>query len=167
MDVRLNQTIKGLSQTSVSATNKEAKTEGIDFEEMLLEQTEKGLKLAQQSVITGASKVFEEMAEIWLAYENLLFSGSDSYYEDDFDFGDNFEEIDRLEELVKDRGYYSVESVAGRLYSMVMDAGGGKELSALADSLAIALKETERSTGELPEALYDALDSASYKLRKA
>lgn len=168
MDIRLNQTIKGLKQdNTVSSPHKEQKTEGLDFEEILLEKTGSGFKEAQAAVIAGAARIFDEMAETWSAYEELLSAGDESWFEDEYGFGGDDGELDRLEDLVKGRGYYSVDSVAKRLFDMVKDASGGKDLLRLADSLAEALKQTERNSGELPEALYEALESASYRLRRA
>ncbi|HAL86143.1 MAG TPA: hypothetical protein DCM31_04250 [Deferribacteraceae bacterium] len=167
MDIRLNQAVKGLNQDKQSnAPQKETKAEGLDFEEILLEKAGNGLKEAQNAVIAGAARLFDEMAETWFAYEDLLSGGNDSYFEDEYGFGGNNEELERLEDLVRGRGYYSVDSVAGRLVAMVKDASGGGNVSPLADALASALKETEKNSGELPEALYEALEAASYRLRR-
>ncbi len=167
MDIRLNQAVKGLNQDkSASAPQKEQRAEGLDFEEILLEQAGSGFREIQAAVIAGASRIFDEMAETWSAYEDLLSGADEGLFEDDYGFGGDNEELERLEDLVRGRGYYSVESVAKRLTDMVRDASGGKDLLRLADSLASALKQTEKNSGELPEALYEALDSASYRLRR-
>jgi Arc/MetJ-type ribon-helix-helix transcriptional regulator len=177
MDVRLNQAVSSLkSSLEISHAQKEKKSEGLDFEAILLDQTGNGLKEAQAVLQSSASKIFEEMAEVWFAYEDLL-SASDSY-DDEYNNYSNFgglgsfgsasnEELERIEELVKAGGYYSVDSVVNRLFSAVSDVMGGKINPQLADSLASALKLVEKDSGELPEALYDALEAASYKIRKA
>lgn len=173
MDVRLNQAVNGLKQSpEISPAKKERKTEGLDFEAILLEQTGNGLKEVQAVITAGASKIFEEMAEVWFAYEDLL-SSNDSYDDDYGSFGGfgsfgsaSDEELERFEELVKGSGYYSVDSVVKRLLSAVSDVTGGKAHGSLTDSLAVALKSVEKNSGELPEALYDALETASVRLRR-
>ena len=171
MDVRLNQAVGSLKQSpEISHAKKERKSEGLDFEAILLEQTGQGLKEAQAVLAVSASKIFEEMAEVWFAYEDLL-SSNDSY-DDDYGglggFGSSSdEELERLEELVKNGGYYSVDSVVKRLLTAVSDVNGGKLHASLADSLSSALKTVEKDSGELPEALYDALEAASLRIRRA
>ncbi|QAR33731.1 hypothetical protein EP073_10045 [Geovibrio thiophilus] len=169
MDIRLNQTVKGLNQDKhSSAPQKETKAEGLDFEEILLEKTGSGFKESQAALIAGAARIFDEMAETWFSYEELLSGMDEGLFEDEYGFGsdnDN-DELYRLEDLVKGRGYYSVDSVAKRLVDMVKDASGGRDTLQLADSLAEALRQTERNSGELPEALYEALDAASFRIRR-
>jgi hypothetical protein len=164
MDIRLNQALNSIKPAGEKYSGKaENRETEMGFEEILLETASNSGKAMEKTVITGAERIFEEMADTWFGYEDMKGSAAD-FFDEEYAFDDS--ELERLEDLVSGGGYYSVDSVASRLADMVKDATGGAFAAGSGEWLSAALKNVESSQGSLPEAVYDALDSAMYKLRQ-